>query len=77
MHCRLTLHKVKVQSLAFSPNDKFLVSLGGQDDGSVVVWDVCKKEAVCGAPAAVMSAGTTFCVAYCNTTDFKFVTGGE
>lgn len=33
MHARLTLHKTKVQALAFSPNDKFLVTLGGEDDG--------------------------------------------
>lgn len=32
LYCRLTLHKVKVQALAFSPNDKFLATLGGQDD---------------------------------------------
>ena len=30
---KLALHKVKVQGLAFSPNDKFLVTLGGEDDG--------------------------------------------
>ena len=30
---KLTLHKVKVQALSFSPNDKFLVTLGGEDDG--------------------------------------------
>ncbi|PIK54041.1 hypothetical protein BSL78_09070 [Apostichopus japonicus] len=77
LYCRLTLHKVKVQSLAFSPKDTFLVSLGGQDDGSIVVWDVKSKEAVCGAPAAVKSAGTTYCVAYCNNDDFKFVSGGD
>ena len=29
----LSLHKVKVQDLAFSPNEKYLVTLGGQDDG--------------------------------------------
>lgn len=28
-----TLHNVKVQALAFSPNELYLVSLGGQDDG--------------------------------------------
>lgn len=32
VHAELNLHKVKVESLAFSPNDKYLVSLGGQDD---------------------------------------------
>ena len=32
MHCRLTLHKVRVQALAFSPTDKYLATLGGQDD---------------------------------------------
>ena len=37
---RMGLHKVKVQSLCFSPNDQFLASLGGQDDNNVVVWDV-------------------------------------
>ena len=32
LYCRLTLHKVKVQALAFSPSDKFLATLGGMDD---------------------------------------------
>ncbi|XP_030842134.1 cilia- and flagella-associated protein 52 [Strongylocentrotus purpuratus] len=77
VHCKLDLHKVKVQDLAFSPNDLYLVSLGGQDDGAIVIWDVMKKEAVCGSEAAVKSAGTTYCVAAANQSDFLFFSGGE
>lgn len=47
VYCKLELHKVKVEALAFSPNEKYLVSLGGQDDGSVVVWDLKAKKSVC------------------------------
>ena len=44
---------------------------------SVVVWDLDRKEAMCCAPAAVLSAGVTFCVAFANRNDNVFVTGGE
>jgi len=77
LHARLVLHKVKVEALVFSPNDAFLVSLGGQDDGAVVVWNVARKEAICGSPAQVESAGVTHCVAYANNDEFLFVTGGK
>lgn len=33
MYAQLQLHKAKVEALAISPSDKYLVSLGGQDDG--------------------------------------------
>jgi WD40 repeat protein len=32
IHCRFTLHRVKIQALAFSPSDKYLATLGGSDD---------------------------------------------
>ncbi|XP_028413168.1 cilia- and flagella-associated protein 52-like [Dendronephthya gigantea] len=76
-YCLLTLHKVKVEALAFSPNDKYLVSLGGQDDNSVVIWNIKKKEAICGSPAAVPSSGTSYVVAFSNHSDELFVTGGN
>lgn len=37
---RLKLHKVLIQSLAFSHNEMYLASLGGQDDNTLVIWDV-------------------------------------
>ncbi|KAJ3057178.1 Cilia- and flagella-associated protein 52 [Rhizophlyctis rosea] len=74
---RLTLHKVKVQALAFSSNDKYLASLGGQDDNSIIVWDLGQGAAICGAPASKDSSGVTLSLAYFNNNDLMFVTGGH
>lgn len=84
---RFPLHKVKVQALAFSPNEKFLVSLGGQvlprahrsrqDDGTVVVWDLEKGSALCGSPVSAAAAGVGYAVQFCNRSDTTFVTGGD
>ncbi|KAF7651790.1 hypothetical protein LDENG_00105250 [Lucifuga dentata] len=77
IHARLQLHKAKVESLSFSPNDKYLVSLGGRDDGSVVVWNLDTKQAVCGSPASAQSAGYCLSVKYSNTNDNIFVSAGS
>lgn len=37
---RLMLQKVKINALAFSPDESRLASLGGHDDNSLVLWDV-------------------------------------
>lgn len=71
------MHHNKVEALAISPSDKYLVSLGGQDDGSICVWNISTGDAICGAPAQVMSAGCTRTIAYFNHSDEKFVTGGD
>ncbi|CAK0816344.1 unnamed protein product [Prorocentrum cordatum] len=71
---RLSLHKVSVQSLCFSPTENYLATLGGQDDNSLVIWDVSKGSAVCGTPAA---SDTAQCVKFFSETDFKLVTGGN
>ncbi|NXS58914.1 CFA52 protein, partial [Brachypteracias leptosomus] len=74
---RLSLHKGKVQGLAFSPNSLYLVSLGGQDDGSVVVWPVGQNQAICGSPASARSAGTTTVLLCSTRRDDVFVTAGN
>lgn len=71
------MHKVKVQALAFSPSDRYLASLGGEDDNSVIVWDLERGVAICGAPASKDSAGVALCLAYLNNDDEKFVTAGH
>jgi len=75
--CRLSLHKVAVQSVAFSPSGKYLATLGGSDDGTVVIWDMDTKTALCGAKAAVERAGMTYCIDYSHHCDFTFTTGGD
>ena len=45
----MKLHKVNIQSLTFSFNEKYLASLGGQDDKSgLVIWDLETGKALLG-----------------------------
>ena len=43
---------IKVQDLSFSPNGKFIVTLGGQDDNMLLLWSVSSGRCLCGTPAA-------------------------
>ncbi|CAN9510530.1 unnamed protein product [Ophioblennius macclurei] len=76
VYTEFLLHMAKVESLAISPNDKYLVSLGGQDDGSIIVWNIETKQAICGSAASPQSAGFCFTVKYSNLNDDVFVSAG-
>ena len=43
------LHHAEVAAVAISPNDKYVVSAGGKDDPSVLVWDIATRTPLCGA----------------------------
>ena len=68
---RFSIHKYLIQSLSFSYNEKYLVSLGGAEDNYLIVWDVETGKAICGN-----TAGTDFVhqVKFFNKTDEKIIT---
>lgn len=70
---KLDLHKVKVQSLAFSQDEKYLLSVGGEDDGNIAVWDIQSGKAICGTSSTIH----TTCAAFFSSTNKTFVTGGK
>mmetsp|Transcript_18580 Transcript_18580/g.25664 ORF Transcript_18580/g.25664 Transcript_18580/m.25664 type:complete len:653 (+) Transcript_18580:70-2028(+) len=71
---RLKQHLGKVQDVAFSSNDKYLSTLGGQDDNALVIWDVSSGVAICGSPAASDSA---ICCTWLHGRNDRLVTGGN
>ncbi|KAM3623149.1 uncharacterized protein V6R79_007690 [Siganus canaliculatus] len=77
IYAQLLLHKAKVEALTFSPDEKYLVSLGGQEDGSIVVWNVETKQAICTSPASPRRAGHSFTVQYSNTNNNIFISAGS
>ncbi len=71
---RLELHKAMVQALEFSPDGSLLASLGGQDDNSLVIWDVAVGSPIAGSPAASHAALT---LAFYNNSNDRLVTAGQ
>jgi len=70
----LKQHKSKVQALDFSCDGNFLASLGGQDDNSLVIWDVETGEAICGLAA---SSDSAVCLKWTNNRNDRLVTAGN
>ena len=42
------LHHASVAAIGISPNDRFVASAGGQDDPSILIWDIEAKTPICG-----------------------------
>lgn len=74
---RFVLHKADIADLAFSPNEAYLASLGGEDDNALVIWDLARGEALCGSPASMGSSGFTYCVRFFHNDDLRLVSGGQ
>ncbi|XP_011860734.1 PREDICTED: cilia- and flagella-associated protein 52 [Vollenhovia emeryi] len=70
-------HKVGVVDLCFTCNSDFLVSLGGRDDGNVIVWDVRKSSPICGLFASNDTSGNAHNVTRTHLHGECFVTSGD
>ena len=68
-------HHAKVQSLSISEDDSKLVSLGGQDDNTVVVWSIQSASALCSHTVGTGKSGSGLVVSF--LTSNKFVVGGK
>lgn len=70
----LSLHKGRIQDLAFSHDGALLASLGGADDNNLVIWDTASGSPVCGSPAATHAAAT---VTFFNNSSDQLLTSGH
>eukprot|EP01083_Nonionella_stella_P070771 189534_1 len=71
---KLDLYKTNILAVSFSPTNKYLATLGGQDDNKLVIWNVETGDAICGSPAA---NDTALCCSFSNTSDHVLVTAGK
>lgn len=74
---RCTQHKQRVQALGFSADGKYLASLGGEDDGTVVVWDMASGRAMCGSATSNSRGGVADTVCFATGSNTTFVTAGN
>eukprot|EP00040_Diaphanoeca_grandis_P011351 m.58143 g.58143 ORF g.58143 m.58143 type:complete len:615 (+) comp22504_c0_seq1:188-2032(+) len=73
---RLKLHRQHIESLSISPNDLYLVSLGGPDDSTVALWDLVTGKALAGSPTGTGRSGMASCVLFSPHADNVFILGG-
>mmetsp|Transcript_1209 Transcript_1209/g.2585 ORF Transcript_1209/g.2585 Transcript_1209/m.2585 type:complete len:664 (+) Transcript_1209:173-2164(+) len=72
----LQQHRGMVQALDFSCEGNLLVTVGGQDDNDLVVWDVETGKGICGSPAS-NSNDKLYSVKWLNNRNDRFVTCGQ
>ncbi|XP_061393419.1 cilia- and flagella-associated protein 52 [Musca vetustissima] len=74
---RHDLHKVRVQSICFTAHDKYVVSVGGRDDGSVIVFDIATLTPICRSVASRSINGNAIIVRALHDNPSFFLTAGD
>lgn len=77
MLSRHEIHKVRIEALKFSTDDRYVTSLGGRDCGNIVVWNVEAGALLSGTEASQGSKGEATCLCSCNIRGECFVSGGD
>ncbi len=67
----------QVEALAFSANDRYLMSLGGIDDEIIAVWDIATGQPIGSAKVCPDRGGATTVLTAFNRSDNLFVTAGD
>lgn len=65
-------HKLSIEALLFSPNSKYLISLGDENDKGLFVWDLERKIKI----TCNKLSKTVTCIAFAENGSY-FVTGGK
>ncbi|XP_034191821.2 cilia- and flagella-associated protein 52 isoform X2 [Osmia lignaria lignaria] len=71
------IHKVRVEDVCFTNDERYLISLGGIDDGCIVVWNVENGTPLCGTLANSGMFGNATTIARTNLSKMNFLTAGD
>lgn len=77
LHGSYEIHKVKVEDVCFTINGNFLISLGGKDDGSIVIYDVYNNSAICGSYGSTKISGNAMAIATMKQHNLCFLSSGD
>lgn len=70
-------HKVRVEAMAFTECENYLLSLGGLDDGAVMVYDIVRQEVVCVGSSVKSTSGIAAVLLSSNLRSQQFITAGD
>ncbi|KAJ8985900.1 hypothetical protein NQ317_010657 [Molorchus minor] len=70
-------HKVRVEAVTFSKDDQYVITLGGRDCESVIIWDINKAQVICGTQVPRGIQGQATVVQAMTRRGACFITAGD
>ncbi|KAL0240725.1 hypothetical protein GEMRC1_005961 [Eukaryota sp. GEM-RC1] len=74
---RLSLHKVKVESVTFSTNEQYIATMGGLDDNYIALWEVSSAAITAVASSAIGRFPQSIVKALASSDNITFLTAGK